>query len=148
MSNKIVKQALTGYSVFVSLFFVAFASATLAHHGDAGRYEDNTSVLMGTVVTLQFINPHSKLIVDVMDANDVAVRWHAEFSNPTRMNRDFGWTRDILKPGDKVTLTGRVRKGGAPLMNLTENAQVVMTDTGKQIYQTEDFVAASSASAP
>ncbi|HAY46865.1 MAG TPA: hypothetical protein DCY55_11370 [Gammaproteobacteria bacterium] len=147
MSNKIVKKSLTSCAIFVSLF-LAFVSATFAHHGDAGRYEDDATVLMGTVVTLQFINPHSKLIVDVLDENNEAVRWHAEFSNPGRMNSEFGWTRDILKPGDKVTLTGRVRKGGAPLMNLTEKAQVVMTETGKQIYQTENFVPANTAVAP
>ena len=147
MSNKVIKKSLTNCAISVSLFLV-FVSAAFAHHGDAGRYEDDVSVLMGKVVTLQFINPHSKLIVDILDENDVAVRWHAEFSNPSRMNSEFGWTRDILKPGDKVTLTGRVRKGGAPLMNLTEKAQVVMAETGKQIYQTENFIAVSSAVAP
>lgn len=147
MKNTVTKQVRISRTIFVSLL-LAFASVTFAHHGDAGRYEEETSILLGTVVALQFINPHSKLIVDVLDENDVAVRWHAEFSNPGRMNSEFGWTRDILKPGDKVTLTGRVRKGGAPLMNLTENAQVVMTDSGEQIYQTENFVAASPASAP
>ncbi|MDG2088010.1 MAG: DUF6152 family protein [Arenicellaceae bacterium] len=145
MRNKTVKKSLIKFAVFVGLFL---ASATFAHHGDAGRYEDATTVLMGTVVTLQFINPHSKLIVDVINANDESVRWQAEFSNPGRMNSEFGWTRDILKPGEKVTLTGRVRKGGAPLMNLTEKAQVVMTESGKQIYQTENFVAASAAVTP
>jgi hypothetical protein len=129
--------------VFLSLFASLFmASVAVAHHGDAGRYEEEVSVLSGTVVVLQFVNPHSRLIVDVVDENGESVTWHVEFSNPGRMNSEFGWTRDILKPGDKVTLTGRFRKGGAPVMNLTERSQVVMTETGEQIYRTENFVAA------
>ena len=139
MNNVLKCQQLVFWAIFASLFAV---STVFAHHGDAGRYEEEVSVLSGTVVILQFVNPHSKLILDIADESGETVRWHAEFSNPAYMNRQFGWTRDMLKPGDKVTLTGRLRKGGAPLMNLTENSQVVMTDTGEQIYRTRNFVAA------
>ena len=111
-----------------------------AHHGDAGRYTEEVVDLTGTVVTLMFINPHSQLVLDVTDENGETVRWHAEFSNPTRMNREFGWTRDILKPGDRVTLTGRPLRSGASFINLTERAQVVMTDSGEQIFRTRNFV--------
>lgn len=135
--HKILQLAF--FSIFASLFA---ASVAIAHHGDAGRYEDEVSVLSGTVVVLQFINPHSRLIVEAADENGETVTWHVEFSNPGRMNSEFGWTRDMLKPGDKVTLTGRARKGDAPVMNLTERSQVVMTETGEQIYRTENFVAA------
>ena len=102
----------------------------------------------GTVVTLLFINPHSQLILDVTDENGDTVRWHAEFSNPTRMNSEFGWTRDILQPGDAVTLTGRRLKSGAPFINLTERAQVVMTDTGEQIFRTRNFVSTETSATP
>ena len=39
----------------------------LAHHGDAGRYEDSLTLLTGTVVELQFTNPHSIIVMDVTD---------------------------------------------------------------------------------
>jgi hypothetical protein len=119
-----------------------------AHHGDAGRFTEEVIDLTGTVVTLMFINPHSQLVVDVTDENGETLRWHAEFSNPTRMNSEFGWTRDILKPGDRVTLTGRQLKSGAPFINLTERAQVVMTDTGEQIFRTRNFVSAEPNKTP
>ena len=48
--------------------------------------------------------------------------------------RQFGWTKDNLKIGDKVTLNGRKVKSGAPYMNMTEKAQIVMADTGKEIF--------------
>lgn len=126
---------------------LAASAPAFAHHGDAGRYETEVMAVSGTVVTLQFMNPHSRLILDVTDENGDSVRWHAEFGNPNRMNSEFGWTREILKPGDKVTLLGRRLKSGAPYLNLTEKAQVVLTETGAEIYRTRDFTEADSRTA-
>ena len=38
---------------------------SLAHHGDAGRYDDDTIDVVGTVVALQLIHPHSSIIFDI-----------------------------------------------------------------------------------
>lgn len=114
-------------------------SLSFAHHGDAGRYKDEVITVSGTVIALQFMNPHSRLILDVADERSNTVRWHAEFGNPNRMHTEFGWTREILKPGDRVTLTGRRLKSGAPYINLTERAQVISTDSGTELYRTRDF---------
>ena len=110
-----------------------------AHHGDAGRYEDNVVVMQGTVVEMQLITPHSIIVVDVPDESGKVVRWQAEMGGRTAMIKDFGWTKDTLKPGDKITLTGRKVKSGAPYMNLTDRANVVMTDTGKEIFRTPNY---------
>ncbi len=110
-----------------------------AHHGDAGRYEDNVVVMQGTVVEMQLITPHSIIVVDVPDESGKMVRWQAEMGGRTAMIKDFGWTKDTLKPGDKITLTGRKVKSGAPYMNLTDRANVVLTDTGKEVFRTPNF---------
>jgi hypothetical protein len=110
-----------------------------AHHGDAGRYEDNVVVMQGTVVEMQLITPHSIIVVDVPDESGKTVRWQAEMGGRTAMIKDFGWTKDTLKPGDKITLTGRKVKSGAPYMNLTDRANVVLTDTGKEIFRTPNY---------
>ena len=128
------------YAIGMSL---SASLSSFAHHGDAGRYEDEVMTVSGTVVTLQFMNPHSRLILDVTDASGETVRWHAEFGNPNRMHSEFGWTRDILKPGDRVTLIGRRLKSGAPYLNLTERAQVLLTDTGEELYRNSNFSEAS-----
>ena len=36
-------------------------------------------------------------------------------------------------------MIGRQLKGRQPYLNLTERANIVMTDTGKEIYRTENF---------
>ncbi len=110
-----------------------------AHHGDAGRYEDNVVVMQGTVVEMQLITPHSIIVVDVPDESGKVVRWQAEMGGRTAMIKEFGWTKDTLKPGDKITLTGRKVKSGAPYMNLTDRANVVLTDSGKEIFRTPNY---------
>jgi hypothetical protein len=106
-----------------------------AHHGDAGRYDENVITLNGTIVELQMINPHSIIVLDVADGGKTT-RWQAELGGPNALSRGFGWTRNTLKPGDKVTLLGRRVKSGAPYMNLTERAVVYMTDSKKLLFRT------------
>ena len=43
------------------------------------------------------------------------------------------------KIGDKITLNGRKVKSGAPYMNMTEKAQIILTDRGKEIFRTMNF---------
>lgn len=119
--------------------FLMSSLPLFAHHGDAGRYEDNVVVMQGTVVEMQLITPHSIIVVDIPDETGKMVRWQAEMGGRTAMIKDFGWTKDTLKPGDKITLTGRKVKSGAPYMNLTDRANVVMTDTGKEIFRTPNY---------
>ncbi len=106
----------------------------LAHHGDAGRYEDAVTMISGTVVALQLVNPHARIIFDVSDGSGQTVRWQAEVSSANGLAR-IGWTRDTLKPGDRITLFGRVVKSGAPYINLSENARLLRTDTCEEIYR-------------
>ena len=40
---------------------------------------------------------------------------------------------------DKITVSGRQAKSGAPYMNLTERANIVMTDSGKEIFRTANY---------
>ena len=111
-------------------------AALFAHHGDAGRYEDNLTLMNGTVVEMQFLNPHSMIVVDVVDAAGKSVRWRAEMGSANALVRQFGWKKETLKAGDKITIIGRRVKGGSPYFNLTEMAKVLMTDTGKEIFRT------------
>lgn len=107
----------------------------LAHHGDAGRYEEAITVLSGTVVALQLINPHSLIIFDVVDdATGQTVRWQAEVSNANGLAR-IGWTKETLKPGDEIMMSGRVVKSGAPYINLSERSRLLRADSCEVLYE-------------
>ena len=110
-----------------------------AHHGDAGRYEENVVVLTGTVVEVQLVDPHSILVLDIPNEKGQLVHWQAELGGRNALAKNFGWNKNTLKFGDKLTITGRRVKSGAPYINLTEKANVVMTDTGKEIFRTPNY---------
>lgn len=132
MKNKVILSTLAA-----ALFLVA--APLWAHHGDAGRYEDNVVVMKGTVVEMQLITPHSIVVFDYTDESGKTTRWQAEMNGRAMMIKDFGWSTATLKPGDKITLTGRRVKSGAPYMNLTDRANIVMTDTGKELFRTPNY---------
>jgi Family of unknown function (DUF6152) len=119
------------------VLFVSIAPLR-AHHGDAGRYDEDVITVTGTVVAVQMVNPHSHIILDVVKGGKT-VRWNAELGQPQQLIKQFGWTPQTIKVGMKLTMIGRQLKGGAPYINLTERANIVMADTGKEIYRTENF---------
>ena len=115
---------------------LALSGSAWAHHGDAGRYIEDVVEITGTVVETQLVNPHSILVLDVADGGKT-VRWQAEMGGAQQLIKS-GWTNDV-KPGTKVTLTGRRLKSGAPYMNLTERARVVLADSGKVVMQNANY---------
>ena len=118
---------------------VAWSPAAVAHHGDAGRYVEEVISVTGTILQIQLINPHSMVVFEVAEPDGKKVRWQAEMGAPQQLVREFRWTKDLVKPGDKITLTGRRPKSGAPYLNLTERANIVLTDTGKEIFRTANY---------
>lgn len=116
------------------LFFVI--AALFFHHGDAGRYEETLTLLKGTVVEMQFLNPHSIIVLDIEDSAGKTVRWRAEMGAANNLLQQFGWKKDTLKAGVKITIIGRRIKGGSPYFNLTEMAKVILTDSGKELFRT------------
>ena len=124
-------------SVFITVCAaIGLSGAAWAHHGDAGRYIEETVEITGTVVETQLINPHSILVLDVTQ-DGKTVRWQAEMGGAQGLIRG-GWTTDV-KPGTRVTLTGRRLKSGAPYMNLTERARVILADSGKVMFQNANY---------
>ena len=135
-----MKSKLRQASVFAA--GLALMSASLvAHHGDAGRYDETAYIVTGTIVEIRLLNPHSIVVFDGPDANanGKIVRWQAEMSGGQQLARQFGWNKENPKIGDKITLTGRRVKSGAPYLNLTERSNVVLTDTGKEIFRTANY---------
>jgi len=117
----------------VALFVVSVPA--LAHHGFAGRYdEEHPFTVEGTVLEFQFMNPHSAIIFEAKDKNGAVQRWHAELSGANALHRADGWDRDSLKPGDKITIIGPRNKNGSNDMNLSHESKITMTGTGKEIH--------------
>ena len=131
-------------NVHVAMLFSAFvlmSGLAVAHHGDAGRYDETLVTVTGKVVEIRLVNPHSVLVFDAPDplANGKVTRWQAELGGGQQLIRQFGWNKETPKIGDTITLIGRRVKSGAPYMNMTERANIVLTDSGKEIFRTQNF---------
>jgi hypothetical protein len=99
------------------------AAPAVAHHGAALYEPDKTISVAGTVVEFQFVNPHVLVYIEAKGADGKDVKWGGELTSPNRLARMGGpvkWHKDILKPGDKITLTGRPARNGAPAMIITQ----------------------------
>jgi hypothetical protein len=100
----------------------AIAASAYAHHG-AGLFEPEKQVTVtGTVTEFQFVNPHVLVYLDVKGEDGKPVRWGGELTSPNRLARMNGavkWHKDILKPGDEITMTGHPARNGAPAMDIT-----------------------------
>src|SRR5689334_25325588 len=107
----------------VALLGAMFAAAPAAAHHGAALYETEKTIdLVGTVVDFQFVNPHVLIYVDAKGADGKDVKWGGELTSPNRLARMTGgvkWHKDLLKPGDKITLRGRPARNGAPAMIIT-----------------------------
>ena len=90
-----------------AILLAASASAGLtAHHSFAAYYFEEQSVsIEGEVVEFQYVAPHAWVHLMAPDSGGQLQRFAAEWSNPTRLARD-GVTRDTLKAGDRVVITG------------------------------------------
>ena len=115
---------------------LALAGPVWAHHGDAGRYIEEVVDVTGVVVETQLINPHSMLVFDVTE-DGKTVRWQAEMGGAQGLIRN-GWAKSV-QPGTRVTLTGRRVKSGAPYMNMTERARIILADTGEEVLRYSNY---------
>ena len=121
-------------------FSMALATAVaFGHHGDAGRFETEVSTITGSVVALQLINPHAAVLMTAPDEAGNNVTWHVEMEAPQRLQSEFGWDRNTLQPGTSITVTGRRIKSGAPNINVTERARILLTDSCEEIYHSRDL---------
>jgi hypothetical protein len=82
------------------------ALPVLAHHSFAAEYDSKALLtLTGVISKVEWTNPHIYFYVDVKDPSGGVVTWAVEGYPPNTLKRT-GFTRDDLKLGDMVTVTG------------------------------------------
>lgn len=111
------------------------AGPAQSHHGDAGRYNDHVTTVVGVVAQWRLINPHSVLILDVEAEDGSIVRWRGELGNPTSLGTRFGWDENTFQPGDRIEMTGRALKNGSPQMTLSEGSLLLDLESGEEMYR-------------
>jgi hypothetical protein len=100
-------------------FAVLFVSRPLlAHHGEANYDTDKVTTVKGTVTDFRFINPHVQIFMDVKNDKGEIEKWSGEARSPTMLVRVGGWDKDLLKPGDVITMSGFRSKNGTNILRL------------------------------
>ena len=94
--------------LLLTLVFAASAAGlpAYAHHSFAADYfENQTLSIRGELIEFEYRSPHTWVHVQAKDDKGQMQRFAAEWANPNRLARQ-GITKDTLKAGDYVVLTG------------------------------------------
>lgn len=92
---------------------LVFAAAAQAHHSFAMFDNAKEQTIEGEVKDFQWTNPHIWIHVNVVGADGKVVEYALEGGSPNNLRR-AGWTRDSMKPGDKVVVKMHPMKDGSP----------------------------------
>jgi hypothetical protein len=122
MKNRIV----VSFTWFAALLMLSIPA--LAHHGATPYDSSKLTILKGTVSDFQFINPHVELFVDVTNDKGKVETWSGEANSPNVLSR-HGWSKDIIKKGDQITVIGNQGKNGSTTLRL----QKIILSNGKEL---------------
>ena len=91
------------------------AQSMMAHHSNAVFDHERLTVVTGTVTRFAFINPHAQIYLNVENDKGKVVEWTVTGTTPAAMRR-LGWTSNMFKPGEQLTITGMAYRDGRPIM--------------------------------
>ncbi len=122
-----------------ALLVAAAAVPVIAHHSFAAEFDAKRPVKMtGTVVKMEWINPHSWIHIDVKKSDGKVERWMVEGGAPNALLRR-GWNKNSLPEGTEIVVEGFQAKDGS---NRANGRDITFPD-GKKL-----FVGSSGIGAP
>jgi len=94
--------------------FLMISVASQAHHAVASAYDLNKEiVLQGTLLKLNFTNPHSNLHLSVPNKDGTATEWVLTTAS-TQVLTTAGLNKSSIKVGDQLTITALPARNGDP----------------------------------
>ena len=109
---------------FALVFGALSALPLVAHHELRAEFDAQKPVsLRGMVTRFEWNNPHALLYLDVGTAS-----WTVEWASPLDL-RKAGWTRDVLKVGDSVTVEAWLARDGSKLAS----GRTIVLASGKRL---------------
>ena len=113
-------------ALFSCLLFVSLPVS--AHHGTSPYDNTKLTTVKGAVTDYLFINPHVLISVEVKNDKGRIEKWMAEANSPNVLSR-HGWSKEIIKPGDQITVIGNRAKNGSTTLRL----QKVVLSNGQEL---------------
>jgi hypothetical protein len=100
-----------------------------AHHSFAAEFDrDKRVALDGKVVEMEWVNPHSWLVIDVPKPDGTMDRWRVEGGSPSVLLR-LGWNRNSLPAGTRIKVVAYQAKDGS----LRASSQSIEFPDGRKI---------------
>ncbi|RYZ66910.1 MAG: hypothetical protein EOP08_03880, partial [Proteobacteria bacterium] len=142
------------YEIARSTVFAAtlavLATPALAHHS-FGQFEMSKPLhISGTLTEMHFINPHSYMEVEVVDAAGKKSKMRCEMRAAVLLRRS-GWSPEMFKVGSHIEVDGHPHRtdanacytedfkiGDAPKMNRNDQIEIKSVDTSKRPLKTAD----------
>ena len=107
-------KRIVSFALPVAIGFLAASSLVFAHHSNAVFDHEHLTILTGTVIRHEFINPHDQLHLSVTDKGKVT-EWIVTGGPPAEMRR-IGWSATMFKIGEELTVYGQAYRDGRPIM--------------------------------
>jgi Family of unknown function (DUF6152) len=86
-----------------------------AHHAFSAEFDARQTLeLKGVVTKVKWVNPHSWLYFDVVDAAGTVTNWGVEFGTPNGLEK-LGLTKADVAPGTPVQISGYKARNGGPV---------------------------------
>jgi thiamine monophosphate kinase len=99
--------------IVLAALAVASARPALAHHSFSATYlETQSETIEGEIFQFVFRNPHSFVHVNVKEKDGNLTVYNVEWGGTGQLNTT-GVTRETLKPGDVVIITGAPGRNAA-----------------------------------
>lgn len=100
------------FAVSIVVQLALFISPAAAHHSIAVHYDmGNIQEISGTLVSMNWRNPHTTLEFTVENEAGELETWRGEAGSLNAIRRD-GLTADLFQQGDHITVTGPVSRFG------------------------------------
>jgi hypothetical protein len=100
-------------ALIAATLVAAGARDATAHHSFAPFNMESEKTISGTIKKFDWTNPHTWIWLDVANEKGAVETWGIEGMSPNYLGRR-GWSKNSLKPGDKVTIVVRPMRDGSP----------------------------------